>query len=111
MWDPEDQRERTFRHAKLLGAIWAILLAIDLATGGPFWAHWPGTAIAAVVALEAAPLFVGGWFKVQYTRIAVIVVALAAVNLFSWSGYPWVLWPAGALIAIELLRRLGGRSR
>jgi adenylate cyclase len=105
-----DSRERVLRHAKQLGVIWAVLLAIDLATGAPFWAHWPGVGIAALVALEAAPLFVGGWFKLQYARGVVIVGALALVNLFSWSGYPWVMWPAGALVAIELIRRVGGRS-
>ncbi len=84
---------------------------VDLATGLPFWAHWPGLAIATLVGLEAAPLFVSGWFKLQYARGTVIVGALVLINLFTWSGYPWVMWPAGALIAIELLRRLGARSR
>jgi adenylate cyclase len=102
-------RERVIRHAKLLGAIWAILVAIDLASGTPFWAHWPGIALAALVALKAAPLFVGGWFKIQYARGGVIVGALALVNLFTWSGYPWVIWPAGALLAVEVIRRLGAK--
>ncbi len=108
---PGDLRERVFRHAKLLGAIWAVLFVVDLATGAPFWAHWPGMAMAALVALEATPLFVRGWFKLQYARGVVIVGVLALINLFTWSGYPWVMWPAGALIAIELIRRSGVRSR
>jgi adenylate cyclase len=108
---PGDLRERVIRHAKLLGAIWAVLFVVDLATGAPFWAHWPGIAMAALVALKASPLFVRGWFKLQYARGIVIVGALALINLFTWSGYPWVMWPAGALIAIELIRRLGVRSR
>ena len=65
----------------------------------------------ALLGLEATPLFVRGWFKLQYARGAVIVGALALINLFTWSGYPWVLWPAGALLVIELLRRLSVRSR
>ena len=108
---PGDLRERVIRHAKLLGAIWVVLFVIDLASGAHFWAHWPGIAIAALVALEATPLFARGWFKVQYVRGMVIVGALALINLLTWSGYPWVMWPAGALIAIELIRRLGVRSR
>ena len=107
---PGDLRERIIRRAKLLGAIWAVLLAVDLATGARFWAHWPGIAMAALVALQATPLFVHGWFKLQYARGIVIVGALALINLFTWSGYPWVMWPAGALIAFELIRRLGTRS-
>ncbi len=75
-----------------------------------FSGNWPGLAMAALVALEATPLFVRGWFKLQYVRGVVIVGALALINLFTWSGYPWVMWPAGALIAIELIRRLGVRS-
>ena len=108
---PGDLRERVIRHAKLLGALWAVLFVVDLATGAPFWAHWPGTAMAALAALEATPLFVRGWFKLQYARGMVIVGALALINLFTWSGYPWVLWPAGALITIELIRWLGVRYR
>ena len=109
--DPGDLRERVIRHATLLGAIWAALLAVDLVTGEPFWAHWPGIAMTVLMALEAAPLFVRGRFNLQFARGVAIVGGLALVNLFTWSGYPWVMWPAGALIAIELVRRLGVRSR
>ena len=105
------REKRVIRHAKLYGAIWAILVAIDLATGTTFWAHWPGLALATLVALKAAPLFVSGWFKIQNARCAVFVGALALVNLFTWSGYAWAIWPAGALVAVELIRRLGARSR
>ena len=84
---------------------------VDLTTGASFWSLWPGIALAALVAWEAAPLFVRDWFKVQYARGAVLVAALALVNLFSWSGYPWVIWPAGALLVLEVIRRLGGRAR
>lgn len=80
---------------------------VDLVTGTPFWAHCPGLVIVLVIALEATPLFVGGRFRLSYTRIVVIVVALAIVNLFTWSGYPWVIWPAAALVTVELFRRLG----
>ena len=108
---PDDLRERVIRHAKLLGTIWAVLFVTDLATGATFWAHWPGIAMAALLGLEAMPLFVRGWFELRYARGAVIVGALALINLFTWSGYPWVMWPAGALIVIELIRRLNARFR
>ena len=61
--------------------------------------------------VEAMPLFVRGWFKLQCARGAVVVGALALINLFSWSGYPWVMWPAGALMVIEVIRRSSVRSR
>ena len=98
-------RERVIRHAVRLGVVWAVLLVIDLATGPPLWAHWPGAGFAAIVALEAAPLVARGWFRLQYARCVVIVGALALLNLFTWSGTLWVLWPAGALIALEVIRR------
>jgi adenylate cyclase len=109
--DPGDLRARIIQHAKLLGILWAALLVVDLVTGVPFWAHWPGIAVVVFLALEAAPLLVRGRFNLLSARGAVIVCGLALINLVTWSGYPWVLWPAGALIAIELIRRLGVRSR
>ena len=103
--------ERVIRHAKLLGTIWAVLFVIDIATEAPFWAHWPGIAMATLLGLEAMPLFVRGWFKLQCARGAVVVGALALINLFTWSGYPWVMWPAGVLMVIEVIRRSSVRSR
>ena len=108
---PDNLRERVIRHAKLLCCIWATLFVIDLATGAAFWAHWPGIALVTILGLEAAPLFARGWLNLQYPRGAMIVAALALINLFTWSGYPWVMWPAGALIVIELIRRLSPHSR
>ncbi|MGI9390867.1 MAG: adenylate/guanylate cyclase domain-containing protein [Boseongicola sp.] len=108
---PLELRERVVRHAKLLGAIWIVLLVIDLVTGAPFWAHWPGIGLAMLVGLKAAPLFVSGWVKIQYARGIVIFGALTLINIFSWSGYLWVIWPAGALIIIELIRQRNARLR
>lgn len=105
-----DLLERTIRQAKLIGAIWIVLFVVDIVTGTPFWAHWPGLVMGTLLALKAAPLFVRGWFKLPYVRAVVIVGALAMVNLFTWMGYPWVFWPAAVLITIELIRRLFARS-
>jgi adenylate cyclase len=107
----DDLRQRVLRHATLLGTIWVLLLVVDLATGGPFWAQWPGIGMAALVALEASPLLVRGWFKTQYARSMVIIGTLALINLFTWNGYPWALWPAGGIIFIELVRQFWDRPR
>jgi adenylate cyclase len=104
-----DLRQRVLRHAALLGAIWAMLLVVDLSTGGPMWAQWPGLGMAVLVALEAAPLLARGGFELRYVRGAVIIAMLALINLFTWHGYPWALWPAGGLVLIELVRRLWDR--
>ncbi len=108
---PDDLRQRVLRHATLLGAIWVLLLVVDLATGAPFWAQWPGIGMAALVALEASPLLVRGGFKARYARGMVIIGTLALINLFTWKGYPWALWPAGGLVFLELVRRLWDRPR
>lgn len=107
---PGDLRERVIRHARYLSTIWATLIIIDLVTGTPFWSHWPGLAMAALLGLEAAPLFNRGRYKLLYVRFVVIIGALVLVNAFTWTGYPWVMWPAGALIAMELIRRTLARS-
>ncbi len=98
-------------HAKVLGAAWLGLVAIDVFTGGGAWAHWPGIAMATLLGLEAAPLLTRGWFTASYARLAIIVAALALINLATWSGTLWVGWPALALIVFEVIRRLRhGRS-
>lgn len=106
---PEDLRKRIMRHAIWLGALWILIVAIDLATGEPFWAHWPGIAMATLVAWQVPALFVRGRYPIVWARGLVIVGALSLINLFTWSGYPWVLWVAAALIAVEFIRRFAGR--
>jgi hypothetical protein len=66
--------------------------------------------MAALVGLEASPLLARGWFTVHFARGMVIVATLALINLFTWHGYPWALWPAGGLVFVELVRRLWDRS-
>ena len=107
----EDLRERVIRHAKLAGAIWIALLVIDLATGPTFWAQFPGIVLVTLLMLEAAPLLRRRGFNLVSARAAAVVGGLALVNIFTWSGYWWVLWPAGAVTLMELIRRLGKKSR
>jgi adenylate cyclase len=42
--------------AQRFGAILAILLVIDVATGDPFWVQWPALGIAIFLAFRAVPL-------------------------------------------------------
>ena len=105
----EKLRSRIVRRIKWYGVLLVVLFVVNLTTGSTLWAHWPGLVVLTLIALEATPLFVKGWFKLSYVRLTVIVAALAIVNLFTWTGYLWVLWPAAALITIESLRRLGTR--
>lgn len=100
LWD------KVIRNGKIFGVIWAALAVINLVTSTPFWVQWPGVAMLAALAWQAAPLFAAGRFDLRYARLVVIVGGLVLVNLFSWSGTAWVLWPAGALLVAEIIRRL-----
>ena len=102
----EEQKGRLLRQVKVLGAIWVILFVIDIGTGPGIWAHWPGIAIATIWGIVAVLFYVSGWNKRIMGCYAVIIAGLAVVNFITWSGYPWVLWPAAGLVVIELSRRL-----
>ena len=104
-------RAGLIRQAKMFGVGLGALLLIDLATGGSFWAHWIAIVMAIYLGWKAAPFLVNDWFSLQSARFAVIVGALAVINFVTWTGYLWFLWPAGALVVVELLRRLGKRSK
>jgi adenylate cyclase len=92
--------------AQRLGVAWAGLAAINLATGGGyFWAAWPGIAALAVLGWQAAPLLARDRVDVLFVRLAVAAAVLGLINLASRSTEPWFLWPAGALLAVYLLRR------
>ena len=100
-----DVRTELVRLAQQLGIIWVGLFAIDMVSGTELWSVWPGIAFLVVLGLQAAPLLARGWVDVQFARCGVITAALALINLASGSSRPWFLWPAGALLAVVLLRR------
>lgn len=108
--DSEKRRDRLLRHLKQLGVIWAALFVIDIGTGTGFWAHWPGIAMATILGIETVSLYLRGWLKRTIACAAITIAGLTVINLITWDGYLWVLWPAGGLIVIELVRRTGFRS-
>jgi adenylate cyclase len=85
------------------------LAVIDLSTGGGPWVHWPALGMATAFGLEAAPRLVRGRLNVHLIRCFVIVLGLLAINVLTWSGYPWALWPIGGLALLVLLRALSRR--
>ncbi len=97
----ERKRPRIFRLARLSGALWLVLLVLDVGTGEPFWAHWPGLALATLLAIAALPLWIAGGFALLFARGAVLMAGLALVNAFTWSGELWCCgrrrsWPPSA---------------
>jgi adenylate cyclase len=95
--------------AKRLAILGAALVAINLATGGAFWAIWPLIVIGATLGLRAAPLLAHDPANVQLVRLGAVVMTLALINLASRSSYPWFLWPTGALLMAHLLWRTTAR--
>jgi len=95
------------RHIMMAALICGALVVVNLVTGGSVWAHWPILGIATVTGLKWAgsviPPHVSAIIPAQ---VLVLITALTLVNIFSWNGYPWVLWPAGALLVVSLGRRI-----
>lgn len=102
----EGLRQRLGRRALQLGIVWIALVAVNLATSREFWAIWPGLAFATILGLKAAPLVAHGRLDAWHLRSATIVAALAVINLVTWSGEAWFLWPASVLLVVSLLRQV-----
>lgn len=108
----EGLRGKVMNHAKFLGVVWIGLVVINLVTSaGYFWAKWPGLAMLAAVSMEAAPLLAKASGQSAHTiRFSVIIVMLLLINLFTWSGTLWAMWPIGAIILVEVIRRVTARA-
>lgn len=93
-------------YAKRLGLLWGGLVAIDILSGAGFWAHYPGIVMLGILGWLTAPP--DGWrgIGVWTSRAIVVTGALALMNLATWDGTLWVVWPAGALIMLGLWRRM-----
>ncbi|MVO15250.1 adenylate/guanylate cyclase domain-containing protein [Parasedimentitalea huanghaiensis] len=83
------------------------LVLINLVTGGSIWAHWPILGVATIAGLRWAPQFIPPRISaILPAQTVVIIAALALINIFSWGGYPWSLWPIGALVIVGLGRKI-----
>ena len=91
------------RTAKVTGLVILTLLVIDLATGSPFWTHWLAVPMLAALGFQAAPRIFPGGTQLLMARLAIVAACLVLINLFSWSGYFWALWPVGGMIFLVLL--------
>jgi adenylate cyclase len=96
---------RIRRRVRMFGIVSAALLLINLGSGAPFWSFWPILAMGVLLGFQSAPLFVRDWFSLRLARVTVVLVALTLINLATWSGNPWVLWPIGAVVAVASIRR------
>ncbi|MBW8640001.1 adenylate/guanylate cyclase domain-containing protein [Hoeflea sp. WL0058] len=108
--DDDTYRTKVIRHAQTLGLVLVGLAVIDFATGSGMWVQWPAIPILAVIGIEMAPLAASRSQTVFALRMGVAIAALALINLFSWSGTLWFLWPAGAMILAALIRKVAVRT-
>ena len=103
---PAPDETRLQYHGKRIGLLCGGLVAIDLLTGSGFWAHYPLIVGLGVLGWVATPP--GGWWGLGLwtTRAMVVTLALMLMNLATWDGTLWVVWPAGVLIMLLLWRRM-----
>jgi adenylate cyclase len=108
---PVDLRGNLARQAKLGGVLFLILLGIDIATGPGSFAQFPGIVILVILGFAAAPVYATERFPPSYLRAAVIIGGLTLINLFTWSGTFWVIYPALAVAAIIAVRKFAASSK
>ncbi|MCP4208685.1 MAG: adenylate/guanylate cyclase domain-containing protein [Shimia sp.] len=107
----DDDAEAALRaRGKQFALIFGALCVIDMISGRGLWAHWPGLALLTAWLFQAAPLWPNTRFSPAMLRGTVVVAALVLINLFSWDGYFWAIWPAGALGFAALMRRTRKRT-
>jgi len=94
-----------------LGALTALLLAINLLTGhGDIWFFWPAAGIGLAMAVRA--VFAARDGRTRTTAAVVAVGLFAFIDLVTGHGLDWAQWPVlalAALIALDQWRRRGGR--
>jgi len=87
------------------------LLALNLALGDGFWIIWPLLGLGLAFGLARGHLIIGR--KTLWSlpiQLWVIAGTLLMINLVTWGGYMWSLWPIGALTLIGVLKQLRSES-
>jgi len=93
-------------YTKTAALICGGLLAIDILSGGGIWAHIPVGIILALLGIIAVPR--SGWRGIGLwsTRALILVAMLTFINVVTWDGTLWVIWPAGVLVGLGLWRAI-----
>ncbi len=107
---PATDKDAILARIKPLGAVILGLCLIDAFTGRGLWAHYPVLVLATLAGVQAAPLLANERWSVTHIRGAMIAGALVLMNLFTWSGTFWAIWPLGALLIGSFVKRSRHRS-
>ena len=90
-----------------LGIGWVFLFVVDLASGPDWFSHWALIPILALAGFLVAPKIAKTRWQSVLIRGGVTCLALLLINLFSWSGTFWAIYPIaafGLMFAFRLLR-------
>jgi len=94
------------RLAKGLGVMWLFLLFIDLSSDKGVFSHWTALPLLAILGFLAAPRIAPDPRMTTLLRLGLALVLLVLINLFSWSGSLWVIYPAAGIVALGALQML-----
>ncbi len=78
-------------------------LFVDLVTGPGFWAHWVILPAVTAYALYVAPQYATDRVNIRVLRVAIPAAALVLINLFTWSGTFWAIWPVAGFVAFAVM--------
>lgn len=99
---PEDKGKRL----RYLGFGAGAAVLLNMISGGAFWPAWPILVAVGLYGLHSGAALVGhNHIKGISLNLWVIATFLICVNLMTWSGALWVLWPLAGILAIGLLGR------
>ena len=87
-----------------------IAVASNLASGGGIWAHWAILPAAVAYGFYMAPRLAKGKLDANRLRVLIGLAALVFINLVTWSGTLWAIWPMIAAVAFLFLGGSGKKT-
>ncbi len=102
---PATAKDVLLSRLKPIGIAILALCLIDAFSGRGLWAQYPVLVLLTLAGLHAAPQLANDRLSVTQLRGLMIAGFLVLMNLFTWSGYFWAMWPVGAMIVLGLARQ------
>lgn len=96
-------------HLRVLALLAGGGLVLDLATGPGWFVHWIVVFGAGWLAWQAAGTYADSTALQRRNRLFAILGVLTLINLATWDGTLWVVWPAAIIGGLTLLRQLRGK--
>ncbi|WP_158964578.1 adenylate/guanylate cyclase domain-containing protein [Chachezhania sediminis] len=103
-------RDQFFRKVRMTGIGLAGLFLIDLFTGGSFFIQWVIVAAFLGLGMMGANVLTVDPIQARRLRFVVIGLGVSAINLLSWSGSFWAVFPLIGLAVSEGFATFGRKS-